>query len=142
MRKEKMIMGNPKGKTKFLLWLNPDAKAMVENNYRADDCRSQSEYIEKAIRFYTGHVIGQDNRSYLPNAIVSLIKAVSNESDNRMSRMLFKLAVEQAIMMNLLASQYEIDPVTLAQLRGSCVEEVKKINGGLSMEDAVDWQRG
>ena len=134
-------MGNPKGKTKFLLWLNPDAKAMVENNYRADDCRSQSEYIEKAIRFYTGHVIGQDNRSYLPNAIVSLIKSVSKESETRMGRLVFKLAVEQAIMMNLLAAYHDIDDETLARLRRNCVEEVKRLNGGFSMEDAVEWQR-
>lgn len=134
-------MGNPKGKTKFLLWLNPDAKAMVENNYRADDCRSQSEYIEKAIRFYTGHVIGQDNRSYLPNAIVSLVKSVSKESETRMSRLVFKLAVEQAIMMNLLAAYHDIDDETLARLRRNCVEEVKRLNGGFSMEDAVEWQR-
>lgn len=134
-------MANPKGKTKFLLWLNPDAKAMVENNYRADDCRSQSEYIEKAIRFYTGHVIGQDNRSYLPNAIVSLVKSVSNESETRMGRLVFKLAVEQAIMMNLLAAYHDIDDETLARLRRNCVEEVKRLNGGFSMEDAVEWQR-
>lgn len=134
-------MGNPKGKTKFQLWLNPDAKAMVEHNYRAADCRSQSEYIENAIRFYTGHVIGQDNRSYLPNAIVSLIKAVSKESETRMGRLVFKLAVEQAIMMNLLAAYHDIDDETLAQLRRNCVDEVKRLNGGFSMEDAVEWQR-
>ncbi len=114
----------------------------MEALYREDNCDSRSEFIEKAVLFYAGYLTSKDQNGYLPSVVTSTLKSIVAESDNRMSRMLFKLAVEQAIMMNLLASQYEIDPVTLARLRGSCVEEVKKINGGLSMEDAVDWQRG
>ena len=56
--------------------------------------------------------------------------------------MLFKLAVEQAMMMNVLAANYDIAPETLARLRGSCVQEVKRLNGTFSLEDAVDWQKG
>ena len=36
----------------------------------------------------------------------------------------------------------EIDEIDLARLRGNCVEEVKRINGMLSFDDAVEWQRG
>ena len=42
------------GKVKFALWLTPETRALVEENYRADNCKSQSEYIEKAIEFYSG----------------------------------------------------------------------------------------
>ena len=65
-----------------------------------------------------------------------------DESDNRMSRMLFKLAVELAITMNLIAAAQDIDRVTLERLRGECVKEVKSINGAFSFDNAVDWQQG
>ena len=42
----------PKGKEKFALWIFPDTKAKVKEMYRKDDCRSMSEFVEKAIRFY------------------------------------------------------------------------------------------
>lgn len=44
--------------------------------------------------------------------------------------------------MNVLASMEEIDEIDLARLRGNCVEEVKRINGMLSFDDAVEWQMG
>lgn len=40
------------GKEKFALWITPEAKKEVEAHYKQDNCKSQSEYIEKAVRFY------------------------------------------------------------------------------------------
>ena len=41
-------------KKKHVFWLTPEAKTMVEEDARADNCGSQSEFVEKAIRFYDG----------------------------------------------------------------------------------------
>ena len=41
-------------KIKFPLWLTPECKQIVEDNYREDQCQSRSEFIEKAIWFYAG----------------------------------------------------------------------------------------
>lgn len=135
-------MANPKGKKKFLLWLFPTTQELVKNNYRKDHCKSQSEFIERAIQYYVGHVNAEDDTSYLPNAFLSNMRAIATESDNRQSRMLFKLSVELAMVQNLIAAYYEIDPDTLTRLRGQCVKEVSRLNGSFSMEDAVDWQKG
>ena len=54
---------------------------------------------------------------------------------------MFKLAVEIAIMQNLVALQQDIDPLSLERLRGDCVKEVKRLNGSFSFEDALDWQK-
>lgn len=45
-------MANPKGKKKFLLWIYPSTQELVKNNYRKDHCKSQSEFIERAIQYY------------------------------------------------------------------------------------------
>ena len=65
-----------------------------------------------------------------------------SQTDTRFGRMLFKVAVELAMVQNILASIQEIDPVSLERLRGECVKEVKRTNGGFSMEDAMQWQNG
>jgi len=135
-------MANPKGKKKFLLWAFPNTLQLVKNNYRKDHSRTQSEFIERAILYYVGHITADDDTSYLPNALLSNLQSIVNESDNRTSRVLFKLAVEMALMMNIVASQFDIDEISLARLRGECVKEVKRINGSLSMEEAYEWQRG
>lgn len=106
-----------------------------------DNCRSRSEFIEKAVRFYAGYLSTQNAREYLPNVVISTLKSIVAESDNRQNRMMFKLAVEIAIMQNLVALQQDIDPLSLERLRGDCVKEVKRLNGSFSFEDALDWQK-
>lgn len=56
--------------------------------------------------------------------------------------MLFKIAVELAVLQNVVAATNEIDEVALNRLRGECVKEVKRLNGSLSFTDAIDWQKG
>lgn len=135
-------MAPPKDKIKFPLWLYPETRDCVRELYRADGCRSQSEFIEKAIRFYIGYITADEDTSYLPNAFLSSMKSIVAESDNRQSRMMFKLAVEMAMMMNLIAASQEIDETSLARLRGECIKEVKRLNGNFKLEDAYEWQRG
>lgn len=134
------IVPAPKGKKKFLLWAYPSTLELVKNNYRKDKSKSQSEFIDRAIRYYAGHVMADEDTSYLPNALLSNMKSVVAESDNRHSKMLFKLAVEMAVMMNVVAASNEIDEISLARLRGECIQEVKRLNGNFSFEDAVEWQ--
>jgi len=82
------------------------------------------------------------NQEYLPEVITSTLKGIVKESENKTSRMLFKLAVELAVTMNVIASDSDIDKLTLEKLRGSCVKEVKSLNGSFSFNDALEWQRG
>ena len=129
-------------KRKFALWIKGSTLDMVESIYKDDNCGSRSEFIEKAIIFYIGYLTSNDNSQYLPSVVTSTLKSIVAESDNRMNRMIFKLAVELAMTMNIVASTNEIDRETLTKLRGECVKEVKRLNGSFSFDDAYDWQKG
>lgn len=131
-----------KNKQKMSIYLHPDVVKQVEEVYPKEDCRSRTEFIEKAVRFYLAYLSASNEQSLLPNSFLSNMKSIVAESDNRTSRLLFKLSVEMAMMMNILASIQDIDDITLNRLRGECVKEVKKLNGAFSMDDAVHWQRG
>ncbi|MBQ3330255.1 MAG: hypothetical protein IJG87_03655 [Ruminococcus sp.] len=133
-------MGKSVDKKRFTLWLYDDTWAKVKEMYRHDDCRNKSEFIEKAIRFYVGYLTAGSKANYLPNMFLSNMRGIVRESDTRQNRMLFKIAVEMAMMENILANLNNFDPVAVERLRGACVEEVKGINGLLRFEDAVDWQ--
>ena len=56
--------------------------------------------------------------------------------------LLFKLAVEQDMVMNVLASGMEIPDEQLKALRGRCVQDVKKTSGSISLNGTVHYQRG
>lgn len=129
-------------KRKFALWIRESSLDMAKEFYPKDNCSSQSEFIEKAIIFYCGYLSSGEHNQYLPSVITSTLKGIVAESDNRMSRMMFKIAVELAVMQNVVAATNEIDEVTLNRLRGECVKEVKRLNGSLSFDEALDWQKG
>ena len=132
----------PKEKEKFTLWLYPETLKKVTEIYRQNDCVSRSEFIEKALWFYIGYLTAEDKSSYLPNMFLSNMNSIVLESDSRQSKIIFKLAVEMAIMMNLMAWHLDIDKTSLERLRGECIKEVKRLNGSFSFDDAVEWQKG
>ena len=135
-------MAAPKNKCKFTLWLHPEIRDKIDELYKENDCISKSEFVEKAIRYYVGYLTADNKANYLPNMFLSNMRAIAAESENRQSRILFKLAVEMAMMMNLVAAFNDVDPDSLEKLRGECIKEVKRLNGSFSMKDAVDWQNG
>ena len=135
-------MSEKEPKRKFALWVKNSTLDLVEEHYKKDDCISKSEFIEKAVIFYTGYLSANENGKYVPNVVSSTLKAIVDESDRRISRMVFKLAVELAMTMNVIAATHDIDESSLERLRGECVKEVKKHNGSFSFDDAVEWQKG
>ena len=79
---------------------------------------------------------------FLPTAITSAMSGIVSTSENRMARLIFKLAVEMSIMMNIIASTAEVDENTLRRLRGKCVNDVKKSVGAVAFEDVAKFQKG
>ncbi len=132
----------PREKIKFALRIAPEVQQLVKDMCPRDNCQTQNEFIEKAIKFYAGYISGQDACDFLPEAVVAALRATVRESEAHTCRLLFKLAVEVDILMHVLASGMEIDSATLDKLRGRCVQEVKTTNGGISFKDAVHYQNG
>ena len=134
-------MNEPTQKKRFTTWFYPETLEKIKELYRIDGCVSKSEFIERAIRFYVGFLSAEDKSNFLPNMFLSNMRGIVAESDTRINRMLFKMSVEMALMMNLLAFEYQVDPAVLQRLRGECVKEVQRLNGNFAFEDAVKWQR-
>lgn len=81
------------------------------------------------------------SEEFLSPVLNDVIKKQFTQSNNRISRLIFKLAVELAITMNIVAFNQGVDKEVLRTLRGECVKEVKKINGIFTFDDADDWQK-
>ena len=128
-------------KRKFALWIRESTLAEVRKWYQDDNCSSQSEFVEKAILFYVGYVASKGSHDYFPKVMMSGLKSSIAESETRISRMLFKLTVELAMTMNIIAATHGISKSDLKELRATCVEDVKKTNGSYSLKDAVAMQK-
>ena len=128
-------------KTRFALWVDKDVLQLVRENYKGDNCKTQSEYIENAIRFYTGYLAAESADHYLPRILSSVLDGKLDMLGSRIGRLLFKLTVEESMLMHIIASDTDIDLATLDKLRGRCVQDAKRTNGQISFADALKFQK-
>lgn len=128
-------------KERQAVWLYPETKMLIEKHMDADNCKSQSEYIEKAVRFYSGYLdsSGDTAVEYQSHVLTSILESIVLGSEQRLSRVLFKLAVETGAVTHMLAALNEFDDDTLIKLRAMCSDEVKRINGIINFEKAVRY---
>ena len=127
-------------KNKFALYIHDGVLDIARQWYERDNCSSMSEFIEKAVQFYGGYVASEHNPNYFPNIVISTMKSIMRDSENRQNRNLFRIAVELGMLMNVMAATHDIPEDALVKLRGDCIEEIKRINGTLSLDTAVEWQ--
>lgn len=134
-------MGKEK-KIRIPLWIYPSTEEKILKNYEADNCKSSSEFIEKAILFYCGYLASEEYKPYLPNVLVSTMQGSLDSFEDRMATLLFKIAVELSMILHVTAASNQIDEDTLSRLRGLCVNEVKRLRGSVRLDDAVRFQNG
>ena len=133
-------MDKPDKKVRFALYVNQSALDLVDEYFKKDNCFSKSEFIENAIR--VSYLSSDTNIPYLSTVVMSTMDSLLKENTNRLSKLLFKLAVELAITMNVVASNQGVDKEVLNSLRGECIKEVKKTNGIFTFDEADNWQKG
>ena len=130
-------------KIKFPLYVFPETMKTVDILYKSDNCSSRTEFMEKAIRFYCGYLLNQEHTAteFIAPQLAVITEGIVKGSEQKLSRALFKLAVEVGALTHMLAAINEIDDDTLKKLRIMCMDEVKRINGIINFEKAVRYQR-
>lgn len=128
-------------KGKHAFWLTPETKALIEDSYKKADCQSQSEFVEKAIRFYCGYLAANTCEEYLPKLLAGVLDGYLGQLGDRMGRLLFKISVEQAICNHLIAADSDLDFETLERLRARAVNDVKRSNGQITFKEILKFQK-
>ena len=130
-----------KGKEKFALWITPECKQLVDDCYADDQCQSRSEYIEKAILFYTGFLYAEKADRYLPKALQQILSGTLDRFAERIGRQLFKLAVEQNVNNHILASDTDIDAARYMKMHTLSMDQVRGTNGKISFVDVLQQEK-
>ena len=114
---------------------------IADENYRYDNCKCRSDFIEKAVRFYAGYLHTKRAADYLPRVLTDVwIGTVSTLCD-RIGRLMFKQAVECNITNHIIAADTDMDLDTYERLRNRSVREVKQTRGEISFKDDLIFQK-
>ena len=124
------------------VYINNELLARCDAAMEKTNADSRSEFIREAIEHYIAVLNIKESSRVLTPALESVIGSKIALTEDRISRLLFKLGVEVAMMSNILAATHNIDEDSLSALRRFCTNEVAAIGGKYSFEDAVEFQKG
>lgn len=133
-------MNNGNDAVRTGIYISRSLLKRCDENISKTDAASRSEFISDAVEMYIAWLNSKESSKMLTPALESVIGAKIADTESRLARLLFKLSVEMAMVMNVLAASNDIDKESINRLRGECIKEVKRLNGRFSFENAVDWQ--
>lgn len=134
-------MGGNAEKTKFSIRVDTDLVELADTYIRSSTVKNRTELIEDALRFYLGFLTAQKAEDYLLQSLSSVMTGTVQDSENRLARMDFKIAVELSKLSQVIAYSHDIDEDALKRLHLKCLEEVRHINGAIDFESAYKYQK-
>ena len=99
-------------------------------------CRSRNAFIRDVIDFYCSWLEKEQTERFLTPALESVISAKIRDSEERINRTLFKIAVDLSILAKIVLDEDGggYDPDVLAEYRKDSIREVSQTNGTIRME--------
>lgn len=128
-------------KTKFSIRVDTGLLELADAYIRDSAVQNRTGLIEDALRFYLGFLTTKRAEDYLLQSLSSVMTGTVQDSENRIARMDFKLAVELSKLAHVIAYTHDVDEETLRRLHLKCLEEVKRINGAIEFEGAYKYQK-
>ena len=129
-------------KKKYAYWMKPSMVEEITEMLDTANATSKSDFVCQAVNFYIGYLHQQKCIDYLSPILAQTIKSEIESGEKNISEMLFKVAVEQAKLSNVIAATNQFDTDTMSRLNTFCSEEVARNNGIITFEEAYDFQRG
>lgn len=124
-------------KEKFAFYLTPEKKVLLERRYQEDGSRSLTAFIENAVDFYLDYLSANSAGLFLPTSLKSYLDGRLGRLEDRLSSLIFKQAVEQDMVAGILADAFQFSEDDLRRRRAESVQNVKKTNGRISLEQRV-----
>ncbi len=127
---------------KYAYWMTPSMVAEITKMMPEANATSKTDFVRKAVAFYIGYIRQQKNINYLAPMLAGAIKSEVRSLGKDVCEMLFKLAVEMGINSNITAAVNDIEDESLENIRRNVAQEIARVNGILTFEDANEWQNG
>lgn len=128
-------------KVRIGVLIDKDVLRLADEMLEKANVRSRNEFIGEAVKFYAGYLASRKAEHYLLQVLSSVLTSTIHDSENRLARMDFKLAVEISKLAHVIAYTNEIDEVVLDKLHEKCLKEVSEINGAIDFKHAYQYQK-
>ena len=109
---------------------------------------SRNEFVREAVEFYLEWLSRECTEKFLTPALESVFSAKLRDTEDRLARILFKMAVEQNVLARIILEdgKYMYNADFVEQIRRHAVQHLKETNGTVSVLDLIsgvnnpEWQ--
>ena len=131
-------MSKTKNMVKTGISIDADLLTRCDASIPLTNAQSRSEFICEAIEYYIAVLHAQGSSKVLTPALESVVSSKIALTEDRISRMIFKLAVEVAMLNHQYAAAYATEEDYIDWLREHCKHEVSKLNGRMNLNDIAN----
>ena len=100
---------------------------------------SRNEFIRDAVDFYLEWLNIESTEKFLTPALESVFSAKLRDTEDRLARILFKMAVEQNVLARIVLEdgEYKYPEEFVEKIRHHAVQHLKETNGTLNLLDFI-----
>lgn len=129
-------------KSRYSLWLTNENIEKADAIYKLDNCKSRSEFVDRAIRFYCGYVESNIADDYIADVFIQTLFPKLDSMKKDLIKSVYNMALQLSMLVHFEAAACDYDDEELRQLRNKCVVDVKRNQGVIDFSKAIHYQRG
>ena len=123
--------------TKVTIYLDEELYGKIQKLYKIKNFRTISEFFETAMIEWFERDASEEGSVYMSKQLVSLVESTIRQSEQRINRMLFKLAVSDTELKHIIAAYYSADEDYLREIHDRSIREVRVTNGILNVSKMI-----
>ena len=121
--------------------VSEEAKRMVEEIAAKENC-TEAAVFENAIRYYRDYLYVQNDGAFITESVkrtvLASVNLMESRLNNRTNKVLSELAIQQAILCQVIAHELEVNPRALDNYRRAAVEYLKMNDRVFRLEGIVE----
>ncbi len=139
-KKQELLNDEEKRDQQVRIWFSQTELDTVDKYQEELGLRYRSDFIRDAIKFYAGYLEQEKNIDYLSPVLGSVIKSEIDGAVRNISEMLFKMAVQESLLTNVIAFYHDVGRQNIQNIQRWCESDVAESNGVMSFEKAYGVQ--
>ena len=103
------VASEEKGKVRKGFYIEEGVLEQIDSLLQQVNVKSRNEFLNQALKFYIGYLTSEKIENYMLSTISSVMHATVKDSENRMARAMYKLAVETSKLSHVIAYSHGVD---------------------------------
>lgn len=122
-------------KQRLSLYLDKEQVKRMDAAIKQYGYRSRNEFVSSAVDTLIADKLLTENQTVLNEKLSKAIAAMSEEQSLRISKSMFRYAVEMELIMRMLSEVLDFSSDELEEIRGEAIRNIRRTRGKVRLDD-------